>query len=42
VFDPGEHTVVEVNEYLGEHPDEAKRILKAERKGKDRTGILDA
>ena len=42
VFDPGEHTVAEVHEYLDENPDEAKRVVKAERKGKARAGILDA
>lgn len=42
-YDPSEHTVPEVNKYLSTaDDDERKRVLKAEKKGKGRTGILDA
>jgi hypothetical protein len=40
-YDPNEHTVVEVLEYLREHPDEAKAVLAAEDAGKGRVTILD-
>jgi hypothetical protein len=33
--------VAEVREYLEDHPDELKAVQKAERKGKDRAGIVD-
>lgn len=42
-FDPAEHTVAEVREYLDEHeesaPGEVERVLDAERNGKNRSGI---
>lgn len=38
-FDPAEHTVDEVAEYVAEHPEEADEILKAEKKGKDRSTL---
>lgn len=40
-FDPGEHTVQEVKDYLAEHPDELDAVLEAELAGKARTTILD-
>ena len=40
VFDPGAHTVAEVNDYLAEHPDDADRVLEAERTGKARVSIV--
>lgn len=40
-YDPGYHTVVEVNEYLASHPDEREQVLEAERNGKARKGILE-
>ena len=39
-FDPAEHTVDEVHDYLDEHPDDEKRVMKAERAGKARVGII--
>ena len=39
-YDPSEHTVNEVNEYVAEHPEEADAIYAAEEAGKARTGIL--
>jgi hypothetical protein len=41
-FDPAEHKVPEVLEYVEKHPDEADAILKAEAAGKDRTTIEEA
>jgi hypothetical protein len=38
-FDPGEHTVAEVEEYLAAHPDEAEVVLSAEASGKNRTTL---
>jgi len=38
-FDPGEHTVVEVEEYLAANPDEADAVLAAEAAGKNRTTL---
>jgi len=40
-FDPGEHTVADVEAYLDEHPDEIDRVLQAERDGKNRTTLLN-
>ncbi len=40
VFNPKGHNVAEVVAYVGEHPDEAKRIIAAERRGKKRKGVL--
>lgn len=42
LFDPGEYTVVEVLDYLNEHPDDEERVLAAEAAGKARKGILEA
>jgi hypothetical protein len=39
-FDPGEHTVAEVEEYLAEHPDQRSRVLEAEAAGKARVSLL--
>jgi hypothetical protein len=39
-FDPGEHTVVEVEEYLAKHPDETDAVLAAEKAGKARTTLV--
>jgi hypothetical protein len=38
-FDPGEHTVAEVQEYLAEHPDDEDRVLDAELAGKNRVTL---
>lgn len=40
-YDPADHTVVEVKEYLAEHPEELDAVLEAEEAGKARAGILD-
>jgi hypothetical protein len=39
-FDPGAHTVAEVNDYLAEHPEDADRVLEAEASGKARVSIV--
>jgi hypothetical protein len=39
-FDPGEHTVAEVEEYLADHPDERDSVLGAERAGKNRSTLV--
>lgn len=42
-FDPAEHTVAEVNDYLDRHPDQAERVLAAEADedtGRARRGVL--
>lgn len=39
-FDPAKHTVAEVNAYIAEHPSDRQRIIRAERRGKARKGIL--
>lgn len=40
-FDPNQHTVAEVNEYLGavDDPAERDRVIAAERAGRNRSGI---
>jgi hypothetical protein len=38
-FDPGEHTVAEVEEYLSANPGETDAVLAAERAGKNRTTL---
>jgi hypothetical protein len=38
-FDPDEHTVAEVEDYMAEHPDDADRVLDAERAGKNRVTL---
>lgn len=39
-FDPGDHTVAEVEAYVDEHPEEADRILDLEEEGKNRTTLV--
>jgi hypothetical protein len=39
-FDPSDHTVPEVEDYVDQHPDEAGAILDAERAGKNRTTLV--
>jgi hypothetical protein len=38
-FDPSEHTVAEVEDHMAENPDDAERVLDAERAGKNRVSI---
>lgn len=40
-FDPNKHTVPEVLAYLVDNPDDRKRVLAAERKGKNRKTIVN-
>lgn len=40
-FDPGDHSVAEVKQYLTDNPDDAKRVMRLERKGKARTSLVD-
>jgi hypothetical protein len=40
VFDPSEHTVAEVNEYLDANPDDEDRVIEAERAGKARKALI--
>jgi hypothetical protein len=42
VYDPGEHTVAEVEAYVAKNPDQADAVYKAEAKGKNRTTLLEA
>jgi hypothetical protein len=39
VFDPTEHTVAEVTEHVATNPDDADRVLEAERAGKNRVTL---
>jgi len=39
-FDPGEHTVAEVHDYLAAHPDQLDAVVAAEKSGKARTSIV--
>ncbi len=39
-FDPGAHTVADVEAYLAEHPDERDAVLAAERSGKARVSLV--
>ena len=39
-FDPGEHTVDEVLQYLEDNPDEVDTVLDLESEGKARKGVL--
>ena len=41
-YDPAEHTVEEVKEYVEEHPDQAEEILEAELEGKERKTLVPA
>lgn len=40
-FDPGEHTVADVQTYITDHPDEVDAIYEAEQSGKARSTLLD-
>jgi hypothetical protein len=40
-FDPNDHTVQEVLDYIEAHPDEADEIRAIERSGKNRKGIVE-
>jgi hypothetical protein len=40
VFDPGEHTVAEVHDYLAAHPGDADQVLAAEAAGKNRVTLV--
>ena len=39
-FDPGEHTVADVQDYLAAHPDQVDAVLAAEAAGKARSTLL--
>jgi hypothetical protein len=39
-FDPSDHTVAEVQQYLADHPDDTDRVVELERAGKNRAGIV--
>ncbi len=39
-FDPGAHTVAEVEQYLDDNPEERDRVLEAEASGKARRSLL--
>jgi hypothetical protein len=39
-FDPSKHTIAEVKAYIEEHPEERQRIMRRERAGKARRGLL--
>jgi len=41
-YDPGDHTVADVETYAAEHPDEREAILAAERAGKNRSTLIAA
>ena len=41
VFDPAEHTVSEVQDYVSAHPDERAAIRRDEEQGKARVTLLD-
>jgi hypothetical protein len=41
-FDPGEHTVAEVEDYVAKHPDQADAVLAAEQAGKNRTTLVSS
>lgn len=40
-YDPGDHTVTEVQAYVTEHPDERGAITQQEQAGKTRASLLD-
>jgi hypothetical protein len=40
-YDPGEHTVAEVTDYMEQHPDEADAVRASEAAGKNRKGIVE-
>ena len=39
-YDPDDHTVNEVLDYVDDHPDEVDAVLAAERAGKNRTTLI--
>lgn len=39
-FDPADHTVDEVKDYLKEHPEQTDAVLELEEEGKARTSLL--
>lgn len=39
-YDPGAHTVADVEDYIAQHPDEEEAILAAERSGKNRASLV--
>ena len=39
-FDPSEHTVADVHDYIAKHPDEADAVLAAEKSGKARATLV--
>ena len=40
-YDPGEHTVDEVQAYLAKHPDERDAVVAAEKAGKNRVTLTE-
>jgi hypothetical protein len=42
VFDPGAHTVAEVEAYVDDNPDEVDAVLAAEKAGKNRVTLVEA
>jgi len=42
LYDPADHTVIEVLAYLAEHPEDRDRVLASEEAGRGRKGILEA
>ena len=40
-FDPGEHTVADVQAYVDANPDQAQAVYDAESEGKQRTTLLE-
>lgn len=41
-YDPAEHTIDEVREYLAQHPEETDAVLAAEQAGKDRVTLVNS
>lgn len=39
-YDPGAHTIAEVETYVANHPDERAAVLAAEQAGKNRTTLV--
>lgn len=39
-FDPADHTVAEVVDYMAANPDDADRVVELERAGRNRVGIV--
>jgi exonuclease VII small subunit len=40
-YDPGEHTVDEVKEYVGDNPEQTDEVLAAEQAGKNRSTLVE-